>query len=148
MLGNFHDAEDLSQEVFLTVFRKLDSFKTGFKFKNWLLKITHNKCINFLKANKMTSITLDDGLKEKLSREEKSSLIDHERVMQLVREAVAELDPQSRSIFTLFHFKGLPYGAISEITEKSTGNLKVIVHRARKSIYKTVRRRQRSGEEV
>ena len=148
MLGNFHDAEDTSQEVFFTVFRKLDSFDSRFSFKNWLLKITHNKCLNYIKAKKMTSVTLDDGLKEKLAAPQRMSPIAHDRVMQLVREGVAKLDPQSRSIFSLFHFNGLSYKAIAEITQKSTGNLKVIVHRARKAIYESVRKKNELKKEA
>jgi len=148
ILGNFHDAEDISQEVFLTVFRKLDSFDGRFAFKNWLLKIAHNKCINFINAKKMTSVTLDEGLKEKLAARRRMSPIAHDRVMQLVREAVAKLDPQSRSVFTLFHFDGLSYKALAELTQKSTGNLKVIVHRARKAVYESVCKKNDLEEEA
>ena len=134
-LGNFHDAEDIAQEVFLAVFKNLKKYNSAFKFKNWLLKITHNKCINFMKTKKMNTYTLDKDLKDKLAARQQSVLPDDQKVLDLVREGIAQLDPESRSIFTLFHVEGLEYRSISEITRKSVGNLKVIVHRARKSIY-------------
>ena len=147
MLGNFHDSEDIAQEVFFAVFRNLKKYNSSFKFKNWLLKITHNKCINSIKAKKMNTYTLDNDLKEKIAAPPQSQLPDAQKVLELIREGIARLDPESRSVFALFHIQKLDYRSISQITQKSVGNLKVIVHRARKSIYNHAHSRM-DGNEV
>ncbi|MBU2568196.1 MAG: sigma-70 family RNA polymerase sigma factor, partial [Elusimicrobia bacterium] len=53
MMGNYQDAQDISQEAFLQVWRKLSWFRAGQKFRNWLITIAINLCRNKLKRDKI-----------------------------------------------------------------------------------------------
>lgn len=60
MLGNAQDAEDASQEIFLRAYTRLESFDRARRFSTWLLSIASNYCIDRLRRQRMSWLTLDD----------------------------------------------------------------------------------------
>ena len=60
MVKNSEDAEDIAHEAFVKAFRSLSSYNSDYLFITWLFKITHNKCLDFLRSKKPNFISLDD----------------------------------------------------------------------------------------
>src|SRR5438132_1608631 len=61
MLGNYADADDLTQDVFVQVYRSLPSARTDLPFKPWLYVIARNKCLDFLKRKRPLLFTDVEG---------------------------------------------------------------------------------------
>jgi RNA polymerase sigma-70 factor, ECF subfamily len=60
LVKNAEDAEDIAHEAFVKAFRSLNSYNSDYPFITWLFKITHNKCIDFLRLKKPNIISFDD----------------------------------------------------------------------------------------
>ena len=60
LLGNPYDTEDVLQEVFIALLYNSPEFKTKEHEKAWLIRITHNKCINFLKSSGKKTVPVDE----------------------------------------------------------------------------------------
>ncbi|MCK5583794.1 MAG: RNA polymerase sigma factor [Elusimicrobiales bacterium] len=60
MVKNSEDAEDIAHEAFIKAFRSLNSYNSDYPFITWLFKITHNKCLDFLRVKKPNIISFDD----------------------------------------------------------------------------------------
>jgi len=137
LLGSRHDAEDVSQEVFLRVFRSLHRWDAGRPLRPWVLGIAVNRCRTFL-AQRVKRPELVDYLHDTVaSRAEDDSA-------ELVREigaAVQELRPDYREAFVMFHQQGMPYEEIAEALDHPVGTIKTWLHRARTQVLARLRQR-------
>ena len=137
LLGSRHDAEDVSQEVFLRVFRSLHRWDAGRPLRPWVLGIAVNRCRTFL-AQRVKRPELVDYLHDTVaSRAEDDSA-------ELVREigaAVQELRPDYREAFVMFHQQGMPYEEIAEALDHPVGTIKTWLHRARTQVLTRLRQR-------
>lgn len=130
MLGNRHDAEDVSQEVFLRVFRSLARWDSRRPLRPWVLSIAVNRCRTWL-TQRLRRPELTDYLQD--TAEARPA----EECGELVRElatAVAALRPDYRTVFVMFHEQGQPYEVIAEAVDRPTGTVKTWLHRARTEI--------------
>jgi RNA polymerase sigma-70 factor (ECF subfamily) len=148
-----HDAEDLSQEVWLKAFRALGQFRGEASFYTWLRQIIVNSFLNHRRtaARRWTNgavdiETLDDaselnGWRPARARDAEGDI--HTKILlDRVLEALSELTPQQRLIFLLKHREGMTYEEISKAFGCSTGTTKKALFRA------VVRLRQRLGVEA
>jgi RNA polymerase sigma-70 factor (ECF subfamily) len=141
-LGNLHDAQEVTQEVFAVVFRRIDGFRGEASLWTWLHRVTVNACIDVLRARRARpAISLDAAV----AGEENgllSSLADgrepmpHERVAHReleieIQNALAGLSDRLREIIELFYFEGLTYGQLSERLGISVGTVKSRLSRGR-----------------
>lgn len=140
---NAADAEDLSQEVWLKVYRYLPSFRGESSFYTWLRQITINTFLNHRRAAtrssgneaqtirlvEMEAVDYEDALKPAPGRDMEDDL--HQKIMvERVERALSELTPQQRLIFILKHNEGMTYEEISLILNCSTGTIKKSLFRA------------------
>lgn len=137
MTKNREEAEEISQDVFIKVYKSLSKFKFDSKFSTWIYKITYNTCLDTIKKNKkfINNIAIDETNNNKLAMVDNAleKLIKEER-SQLIRRCVNKLPQESRALMTLFYFEELSLLEISEITGLSTNTAKVKLHRARKRL--------------
>ncbi len=137
MLGHRHDAEDVTQEVFVRVFRSLERWDSTRPFEPWLLAIAGNRCRTMLaKRRKLLPSTeyVDDVPDQ---RGEGSA----ETLAEEVRLALADLKDEHRQAFLLFHDQQLSYIEIAEAMNCPVGTVKTWVHRARKQVIERLARR-------
>ncbi len=151
MLGNREEAEDLSQEVFVTVFKSIDSFRGDSKFSTWLYRIAANHCKNrykylarrrFHAAQPLDEIAergaagRDGGpavhLQAQLSQPDK--ILEGKRLEAAVQQAIAALDDEHRLLVVLRDVQGLSYQEIAGITQLVEGTVKSRLHRARMAL--------------
>ncbi|MCF8259180.1 MAG: RNA polymerase sigma factor [Melioribacteraceae bacterium] len=126
MLGNHIDADDVTQEVIIILYRKLSSFKFNSSLSTWIYRITSNKCINHIRSQKVRRFfSIDDDEANELR--ENSDLIndvENKEKLELLDNVLQKLPAKQREVFILRNYKELSYEEISEISGKSVGGLK------------------------
>ncbi len=131
LLYNHHEAEDIVSESFLKAYEKLDKYNIGTSFKNWFLKIVHNKCIDFLRANKRLVFTEDNN-----SYEESSENIIINKT--IISQALDKLSHDMRAIIVLRYYYSLDYKEICEILDIPIGTLSSRLNRGLKNMRKLI----------
>lgn len=151
MLGNYEEAEDLAQEVFVTVFKSVDGFRGDSKFSTWLYRIAVNTCKNRFKylarrhyhamqpLDELSerSMTGRDGgaavsLQAQISGPEK--MLEGLRLEKAIQRAIAALEEDQRALIVLRDIQGLSYQEIATITSLPEGTVKSRLHRARMAL--------------
>ncbi len=141
MTGSHDDAMDLSQEVFIKVYKSLNKFKEEASFFTWIYRITHNICIDEIrKKKKVVSISLDEEYESdngNISRQfADNSLGPLEQLeikedMVILKKAIVKLSPQHRVALIMRDIQGMTYEQISEILKCPQGTVKSRINRAR-----------------
>lgn len=149
MLGNREEAEDVAQEVFITVFKSIESFRGDSKFSTWLYRITANHCKNRIKylarRHDRDRTELDErvtgGLNGPVMGAPAASprpdrQLEGAEMEQVLQRAIAELDDDQRILVILRDVEDLSYEEICAITELPDGTVKSRLHRARMALRK------------
>lgn len=138
LTGNRHDAEDLSQEVYIKAFRSLAQFRGSSKWSTWLYRITVNTA-NDSRRPKMRSATEyrdDMGTTDTgLQYEDRGSISPVRAAasgvtQRHIEEALATLSPQERAVFVLRHYHDLPIRQVAETMAIAEGTVKAYLFRA------------------
>ncbi len=137
LLGDRHEAEDVTQEVFLRVFRSLRRWDSSRPLKPWLMGITVNRCRTFL-SQRTRRPELADYLQDTTAGQPDD---DSGELVREIRLALRELRQEYRSVFVLFHERGMPYEEIAEALERPVGTIKTWLHRARLEVLERLRKR-------
>jgi RNA polymerase sigma factor (sigma-70 family) len=148
LTGNAHDAEDLTQDVFLRVFRSLHRFQPG-TFEGWLHRITTNLFLDGARRRqKIRFDGLADGAEERLpsawptpSEELADADLDHD-----VAAALAALRPEFRAAVVLCDIEGLSYEEISAVLDIKIGTVRSRIHRGRAQLRAALAHRRPHGE--
>jgi len=138
MLRQREDAEDITQETFVRVFRNLHTWDSERDFRPWLLAIAGNRCRSFL-AQRMRRPRAHD-----LVDEPSDGRADPQASRDLAEEvslAMTHLREEYRQAFLLFHDQHLSYAEISEVLDCPVGTVKTWVHRARRDLGQLLRSR-------
>ncbi len=117
------DAEDVVQDVFVTLFTKAVSFKDDEHQKAWLLKVTANRCKNLLRA-KARTVELPDSAAAADFESESDAHIDLAR-------ALCELSPDQRLAMHLYYFEQIPLRGVAGIMRCGENTVKSHLRRAR-----------------
>lgn len=149
MLGNRHEAEDITQEVFITVFKTVDTFRGEAKFTTWLLRIAANQSKNRIKylARRPTDggdvedtggptpgAVATPGPVAHAQIDGPDVLMEAAEIESLMQKAIASLDEEHRLLVILRDVEELSYQEIGEITALPEGTIKSRLHRARMAI--------------
>jgi len=148
LTGNRHDAEDLTQDVFIRVFRSLHRFQPG-TFEGWLHRITTNLFLDGARRKqKIRFDGLAEGSADRLpsawptpSEELADAGLDHD-----VATALAELPPEFRAAVVLCDIEGLSYEEIASVLDVKIGTVRSRIHRGRAQLRTALAHRQPSGE--
>lgn len=143
MLGNREDAEDAAQETFVRALRHLRHWDQEREFAPWLFAIAGNRCRSMLAA-RMRRPRLAE-----LDSEQPDSAPDPRAERWLAEEvdrALAQLRPEHRDAFLLFHQQHLSYEEIAAALDSPLGTIKTWVHRARRRVGEELTRRGVAGE--
>lgn len=122
IVGEYHAAADLSQEIFVKIYHELGSFKFQSKFSTWLFRVTVNHAIN--KANEVRRHT---RIREKIGvegRGDPGGTREGRPLDEGVHQAIQALSPKLRGIVSLRYLDGLSYEEIAEVLELSLGTVK------------------------
>ena len=141
VLGNYEDARDVSQEVFLKLYRGIKSFDPNKKFFTWLYRLTVNASIDFLRSKRRRSY--ESSLEERPEQylnipipNYNAVSMDFERkeLRQIFMRLVEKLNPKQRAAFVLCDLQGFTADEVAEILDCPKVTLRWYLHEARKRI--------------
>ena len=140
-IGDFHIAEEITQDVFLKVYKKLSTLKPPEHFPGWLYVITTRHCIAWLRKKRRPTTSLDamppPELEElcyaeyEASRGEATAV---ERQREIVKQLLQKLPESERTVMTLHYLSEMSCEDISEFLGVSPNTIKSRLHRARKRL--------------
>ena len=142
-IGDFHIAEEIAQDIFLKVYKKLQTLKNPNRFAGWLYVIATRRCIAWLKKKRIPMESLDamppDELEELAYaqyRAEQQEEIIGEKHREIVKRLLQKLPESERTVVTLHYLGDMTCEDISRFLGVSPNTVKSRLHRARKRLKK------------
>ena len=145
ILGDHHDAEDISQEVFLKLYRSIHLFRQDAKMSSWLYQITVNTCIDHLRkksSKKQASVDAigDVDSSQKTwglgSTSEPEPHGDASFLQDRIQKALDKLTVKERTVFVMKLYNNFKIKEIAEIMDVTSGTVKSLLFRAAKKLKK------------
>ena len=131
------DVQDLLQDIFIKIYKNINSFNKDLSFSSWIYRISHNEAISFFRHNKARpeGNMLDDS-EEMLFRIEDESIdltqeIDQTINAKFLQKAILNLDQKYRDVLVLRYFEDRDYENISDILQIPKGSVATLIHRAK-----------------
>lgn len=158
MLGERAEAEDVAQEVFVSIFKAIDSFRGDSQLSTWVYRVTSNHCRNRLKYNarrhrQATASFVEEpaGPDDRGTRLPEAAtpvdapdrVYEGRETQRLLEEGLMQLDEDQRELLVLREVEHLSYEEIIEVTGLPEGTVKSRLHRARTALRDFVDRRER-----
>ncbi len=143
LTGNPHDAEDLTQEVFVRVFRSLERYQPG-TFEGWMHRITTNLFLDQARRRRRIRFdALPDDVNERLPGKERTpdQVVDDTHVEADVQQALAALSPEFRAAVVLCDVEGLAYEEIAATLGIKIGTVRSRIHRGRAQLRESLAHR-------
>jgi RNA polymerase sigma-70 factor (ECF subfamily) len=137
LLHHRHDAEDVTQEVFLRIFRSLQGWDDSRPLKPWIMGIAVNRCRTWL-VQRSRRPEVVDYLQDTATAPASD---DSGELLAEIQAALLDLRVDYRTVFVLFHEQGQPYEDIALALDRPVGTIKTWLHRARLEILERLRRR-------
>lgn len=142
-IGDFHIAEEITQDIFLNVYKKLQTLKNPNRFVGWLYVIATRRCIAWLKKKRIPMVSLDamppDELKELAYAQyhaEQQEEVVSEKHREIVKRLLQKLPESERTVVTLHYLGDMTCEDISKFLGVSLNTVKSRLHRARKRLKK------------
>jgi len=133
-LGNHLDADEVTQQVLIAMYRNLKKFKFKSSLSTWLYKIIQRKSLNLIRRNKVKQFLRLSEVFQKKTEDDIIISYENKQKIEKVQQLLDELPLKQKEVFLLRHFEELSYEEISKITGKSIGGLKANYFHASKKI--------------
>jgi RNA polymerase sigma factor (sigma-70 family) len=131
MVIDHDDADDVTQNTFVKVWRNLDNFREDSQLYTWIYRIATNECLTFLKQKKAREMVSFDDLEFKMAESlESDPLFSGDMIQKRLQKAILTLPEKQRLVFNMKYFDALKYEEMSEILGTSVGALKASYHHA------------------
>ena len=146
------DADDLTIEAFSKAFRSLNDYSPEYAFSTWLFRIATNNCIDFIRRQKMQTMSMDDdsethsGYIASEVRNMVSSTNSPEQEMiseqqkKYIRSIVSKLKPSYRTLVEMRYFEEMTYDEIAQSLRIPLGSVKARLFRARNLLMEIVKK--------
>ncbi len=136
MVIDHDDADDVTQDIFIKIWRNLGKFREDSQLYTWLYRIATNECITFLNKKKQKqNVSLDDDNSSYLSETlADTTYFNGDKAQMKLQQALLTLPEKQRLVFNMKYFEDLKYDEISEILGTSVGALKASYHLAVKKV--------------
>jgi len=150
--GNRMDAEDIAQDVFVEVYRNIGKFRGDSSLSTWILRIAHNRSLNYLRDKRPSNTVSFDTAKGENDRPllhelpgKESDIPDRaleiERNRSILYDAIAELPEKMAKPFTLHKLDGMAYDEIARFLGISLSAVESRIHRAKIRLQKDLAKR-------
>ncbi|AMR34308.1 RNA polymerase subunit sigma [Mucilaginibacter sp. PAMC 26640] len=135
MVIDHDDADDLTQDVFIKVWKNLPGFRNDAQLYTWMYRIATNECITFLNKKKQkNNISLDDVDYELSNTLSSSDQFTGDQIQMKLQQAILTLPDKQRLVFNMKYFDDMKYEEMSDVLGTSVGALKASFHLAVKKI--------------
>jgi len=133
MIGNRIDAEDITQEVFLTVYKKINTLRKEEHFKSWIYTIAKNSTLNWIAKNPRLkkSVSADNDYRFLKDNDTPEQKVISQDLKKIVKTHLNNMPPDCKLAFVLRIFNELEYKEIAAITDWPLSKVKMNIHRAR-----------------
>lgn len=131
-LGDVEFVDDISQDVFISVYHKLKEFRFESKFTTWLYRITVNKCRDYLRKKRVRSIFVP--IKDSDTEYSTGPFSENVDIPNLVRSAIEKLPEKLRTPLVMRDIDGFSYKEIADQMGTEVGTIKSRIFRARESL--------------
>ena len=140
-IGDFHDAEEITQDTFLQVYKKLPTLKDPYKFAGWLYVIANRLCFDWIRKKNLAIQSLEDTPVEEIEKvsythhvSEQSEITISERRREIVKKLLAKLPESERTVVTLHYLGEMTVKEISRFLGVSVSAIHNRLYRARKRL--------------
>lgn len=134
-LRNVEDAEDVSQEALVKVFKSIKNFNMQSTFKVWLYRIVVNACLDFKRKKSIDFYPIDELMNFTGSNDDNpDDMVDKNYTSEIVNMSINKLEDDFKTIIILRDIQGFSYNEISEILSCNLGTVKSRISRARKNL--------------
>lgn len=141
LTGNHHDAEDLSQEVFIKVHAGLDSFRGDAGMKTWIYRIAVNTYLNKRRKKAVTFMNLQDDIEQTIQARAGShgvanvfrdtdAAVESNAIKAFVDKALKHLSRKEHMAFVLRHYNDLSVREVADAMQVAEGTVKSLLFRA------------------
>ncbi len=140
-IGDFHHAEEITQDTFLQAHKKLPTLKNPLQFAGWLYVIANRLCIDWMRKKKRTVQSLEDTPTAEIEKSayirylsEQRQIATSERRRETVKKLLARLPESERTVVTLYYLGEMKVKEISKFLGISVSTINTRLHRARKRL--------------
>lgn len=145
MLRNRMDAEDITQEVMIRIWKNINKFNF-YAARAWIMRTTHNLCIDNLRQKGkqfQREVSIDENLSERIEDYNSSgspeNVLTGSMIDEKIKSAIEQLPEIHKSPFVLYEIQGFKYKEISKILDIPLNSVKVNILRARKQLQKELK---------
>ena len=139
-------AKDLTIESLGKAFNKLHLYTPDYTFSTWLFAVARNHCIDYLRKNKLSTISIDKMMINESGKSTNFDLksmdlnpeqkLEKKQRIAILRQVVDQLKPNYRNLVKLRYFKEMTYEEISKSLNVPIGTVKAQLHRSREQLFK------------
>ena len=145
-VGDQELAKDLTIESLGKAFKKLHLYVPNYVFSTWLFTVARNHCIDYLRKNKLPTVSIDKMMLDEDGKRTNfdliSDMLNPEQEMEkkqrvaILRQIVDQLKPKYRALVKLRYFKEMTYDEIATTLDIPNGTVKAQLHRSREQLFK------------
>ena len=142
-IGDFHTAEDITQDVFLNIYQRLHTLKDPKLFSGWIYVITTSLCATWIRKNRIKTQPLEETETTMLQKDAYSQHVAEDRAKtanqtqrDVVKKLLAKLKESERTVMTLHYLGEMTVEEISRFLGVSAGTIKSRLQRARNRLQK------------
>jgi len=145
-VGDQELAKDLTIESLGKAFKKLHLYVPNYVFSTWLFTVARNHCIDYLRKNKLPTVSIDKMMLDEDGKRTNfdliSDMLNPEQEMEkkqriaILRQIVDQLKPKYRALVKFRYFKEMTYDEIATTLEIPIGTVKAQLHRSREQLFK------------
>ncbi|QIL75197.1 MULTISPECIES: RNA polymerase sigma factor [Hymenobacter] len=135
MVVDHNDADDLTQDTFVKVWKHLGNFRQDASLYTWIYRIATNECLSFLQSKRRKFfLPLNDVGAELAAKIEADPLLAGDEIERKLQKAILRLPDKQRLVFNLKYYDEMTYEQMADVTGTSVGALKASYHHAVKKI--------------
>lgn len=137
MLGDYDEAAEVSQEVFLSAYRAMGQFRGDANFSTWLYRIALNHAITRRKSlatYQQRFVPIEDSEPVTEAKPGPAEAMEKKELRQRVQQALNRLDPEDATVILLRDLQDVPYDELARVLEIPVGTVKSRLHRARQAL--------------
>ncbi len=148
-VGNREDAEDLTQEVFIEVYKSISSFRGESQISTWIYRIAVTKSLDFIRKKKrkkrfailkntFSGDTVEEDIPDNQNLNPGGKIEEKDRI-RILNEALELLPENQKAAFTLSKYDEMSYKEIAEILNTTVSSVESLIHRAKENLKKKLR---------